>query len=106
MPYNDIEAIKDILANGSGSGSGGGKSIIYIPIDTTEYTVNVSWNEVVSALNDGKLVIFTFESFGGKGLYYITAYGHEENYYVQTYTSNGETDSFVANDADTPLVWN
>ena len=59
MPYNDIEAIKDILANGSGSG-GGGSSYVHILTDTkNEYgvhTLDSTFNEVKEMMESGAVI--------------------------------------------------
>ena len=125
MPYNDIEAIKDILANSQDSGSGDGGSVTpagsQLVVVTCEqgsngFELSKTFNELKEILDAGNYCVLKFPttnyttglSMSYGPLNYIDAYINENNpsanEYRAVFLSNANYYLFSGTTADGTLV--
>ena len=75
MPYNDLEAIKELLSNGASGGSG--TLILSFTENDGAFTCNKSWQEIHDAFMQGTRIIcieeLEVEGIVGKMMYPLYA---------------------------------
>lgn len=99
--YPEFNEVFEGMIPVSGSGGGGGLQVTFTSYDTYD-ELNVSYNDIIKALNDGTLVFFVYQQFASnKVICIISDFGTipKTNEHCVTFTtlgSNSTTYEFVA----------
>lgn len=86
--------IVEAIGSGGGGGTGGGMVVVHGEYNDNDYWVlDKTWNELLSALSDGKLVILSNSVVGAATMKFLSSCSSDSNGYHATFVY---ADSFTA----------